>query len=508
MIRRSEYFETIDKYLNNELTQPELSELELEMTFNSDLTEEMNLHIDVQQAVQEKDIVSLREKLNSITANQRITNNSEEYIFSDAFNFGLAEELSSANNFSNKVNAEDLINFTHSFPKIHLYQHIVAAKENIYQFYKEQNEQNSSQDQESYSPFENALFEDIQNALEENELLDLRANLKQIAASMPEHSRSIEEIDAYVSDQMDKEQRTDFEEELEFNTSLAIDVQLFKDIDFACAENDIIDLRASLQEIQKSEIQPSARIEEIEGYLYNEFSESGMAAFEAELADNKALYAEIELIKNIDNALKENDIMQLRNKLRNISDENIKEKLSERSIALKFRPRKLAISVVAASLILLMGLTALLSRYSNEGDIYQKFYAKYETTGISRSSNTIADQTLTLALQKFESKDYESALNLLQEVISKDQNNTVGHFYSGVSFQELGKYQNAIKEYEEVVNEKDNLFVEQAQWYIGLCYLQTNENKKAIKQFKKIAYTQGFYQQKALAILRKMKNNI
>jgi tetratricopeptide (TPR) repeat protein len=163
---------------------------------------------------------------------------------------------------------------------------------------------------------------------------------------------------------------------------------------------------------------------------------------------------------------------------------------------------------VAASLILLMGLTALISRYSNEGDIYQKFYAKYETTGISRSSNTIADQTLTLALQKFESKDYESALNLLQEVISKDQNNTVGHFYSGVSLQELGKYQNAIKEYEEVVTDKDNLFIEQADWYIGLCYLQTNENKKAIKQLKKIANAQGFYQQKALAILRKMKNNI
>ncbi len=508
MIRRSDYFETIDKYLNNELTQPELSELELEMTFNSDLTEEMNLHIDVQQAVQEKDIVSLRETLNSITGHQGISKNSEEYIFSDAFNFGLAEELSSANNFSNKVNAEDLINFTHSFPKIHLYQHIVAAKENIYQFYKEQNEQSSSQDQESYSPFENALFEDIQNAIEENDLLDLRANLKQIAASMPEHSRSLEEIDTYVSDQMDKDEKDEFEEELEFNTSLAIDVQLFKDIDIACAENDIIDLRASLQEIQKSEIQSTSGIEEIEGYIYNELTESELAVFEAELAENGALYAEIDLIKNIDKALKENDIMQLRNNLRNISDENIKEKLSERSIALKFRPKRLVLSIVAASLILVMGLTTLLSRFSNEGNIYQKFYAKYETTGISRSSNSNADQTLTLALQKFNSKDYESALNLLNEVISKDQNNTVGHFYSGASLQELGKYQNAIKAYEAVVTEKDNLFVEQAEWYIGLCYLQTNENKKAIKQFKKIANTQGFYQQKASAILRKMKNII
>lgn len=118
------------------------------------------------------------------------------------------------------------------------------------------------------------------------------------------------------------------------------------------------------------------------------------------------------------------------------------------------------------------------------------------------------DQTLTLALQKFNKKDYESALNLLQEVISRDPNNTVGHFYSGVSFQELRKYKNAIEEYEVVVIDKDNLFIEQAEWYIGLCYIQTNENKKAIKQFNKIANNQGFYQQKAVAILRKMRNKL
>ena len=118
------------------------------------------------------------------------------------------------------------------------------------------------------------------------------------------------------------------------------------------------------------------------------------------------------------------------------------------------------------------------------------------------------NQTLDLAMEKFNNKEYESALNLLQEVISIDKNNTVGHFYSGASLQELGKFTNAIKEYQVVVNEKDNLFIEQAQWYIGLCYLQTKEDKKAIKQFKKIAESQGFYQQKAEAILRKIKNHL
>ena len=508
MIRRSEYFETIDKYLNNELTAPELSELELELQLNSDLDEELKLHLEVLQAVQEQDIVSLRENLNKVAADQGITNKSQDFIFSDSFSFGLAEEMtSSAQNFSRTVNTEDIINFSQSFPKIHLYQHNIAAKENIHQFYKEQTESaDSSNEEEFYSPLENILFEEIKSALEESDVLDIRANLKQIATSMPEHSRSTEEIHDYINNQMSLEERAEFDEELVFNSKLAKDVQLYKDIDIAATENDIMELRASLRKIQKAELQTTTRIEEIEDYIYDRLSESEMASFESEFADNKELSAEIELVKNIDKALQESDIMQLRAKLGNIANDNINEKQAERSIAFKFRHRRIALSVVAASLILLLGITGLLSKYTSEGDVYQKFYAKYETTGISRSSNNEADKTLSIALQKFNNQEYETALNLLQEVISKDNDNSVGHFYSGVTLQELGKYHRAIEEYQAVVVNKDNLFVEQAEWYIGLCYLQTSESEKAIKQFKKIANEKGFYQPKAVAILNKLED--
>jgi hypothetical protein len=507
MNHRMEYFEIIDRYLNHELTEPELNEFELELRFNSELAEELNLHLEVQKAIQELDIVNMRENLNRMSKNQVNTNDESELILSDSFNFGLAEELNSMQNLNGRVNIESIINFTQSFPKIHLYQHLVAAKENIYQFYKEQNEHSSLNDQASHSPTDDALFEDIKNALKETDLLDIRANLQQIAASLPVHSYSTEEIDNYVYDNMSQEQRVEFEEELAFNANLAHDLQLFIEIDLASAENDIINLRASLQEIQKSELQSLPEIEEIENYIYDEMTEPEMALFEAELADNKDLYSEVELIKNIDKALLEKDIMKLRNNLSNIADDNVKENQSERSLAVKFRHTNIGISVAAASLILLMGITGLLSRYSSGDNIYQKFYTKYETTGISRSSSINSDQTLSIALQKFNNKDYASALNLLQEVISKDQSNAVGHFYSGVSLQELGKYKNAIEEYRVVVINKDNLFIEQAEWYIGLCYLQTKEDEKAIVQFKKIANNQGFYQSKAQTILRKMKNN-
>jgi hypothetical protein len=473
------------------------------MAIDSDLAEELNLHMEVEQAIAETDIADLRKNLNKI-----IQSNSEPENISvlDSFSFGLSEELSSYQNMDRPVNTNDISSLGLSFPKIHLYQHKIAGKENIHQFYKEQFEADAVTEPESFTSFEEDIFSGVQNALEENDIADIRANLKQIARSIPAHHYSVEEIDEFIANSMEPAIKAQFEDELALNTALALDVQLNREIDLAAAESDIMQLRASLMEIRQAETSPTSRIEEIEDYIYNELSEDKLASFEAELSSNQELAAEISLVKEIDLALKENDIMQLRSSLQGIAGDIAAEKQEERSFTARISSKKILTSSVAASLILMLGITGLLSRQSSPGEIYQKFYSTYQTSGISRSAGTETNQTLALGLQKFNSKEYEEALILLQQVVSCDQNNAAGHFYAGAALQETGKYDKAINQYESVIVNSDNLFTEQAQWYIGLCYLQTNENKKAYKQFKKIAETQGFYQQKAKAILRKMKN--
>ena len=506
MIRKSEYFEQTDKYINSELTQPELSEFEAQLNVDSDLADELILHREVEQAMCELDIASLRNNLNQIVQNKTENAINKNISVFDSFSFGLSEEYASLKNLNGQTYPDETYNFGHSFPQIHLYQHNIAGKENVHQFYKEQAGLDSStQDDLVFNKFEEELFTDIQHALEENDIFDLRANLNQIVQSMPAHQYSSEDIDDYLSNQMDQVFRTQFEDELSVNLNLAFDLKLNMDIDLAGAETDIMNLRASLSEIQKSEHHAPVKIEELENYIHNKLSDEELSSFEEELTSNYDLVSEIDLIKNIDLALQEKDIMQLRSKLKDIAGEIASEKQTERSIAGKVKYKRTLISAVAASLILLMGITGVLSRQSSQSEIYKDFYNKYETTGIVRSASVATDKTLTEAMQKFDSKDYDAALNLFSEVISRDQNNMVGHFYSGVTLQETGKYNNAIKEFETVIIDKDNLFIEQAQWYIGLCYLQTNENKKAYKQFKKIAQCNGFYQQQAKAILRKTK---
>jgi hypothetical protein len=59
--------------------------------------------------------------------------------------------------------------------------------------------------------------------------------------------------------------------------------------------------------------------------------------------------------------------------------------------------------------------------------------------------------------------------------------------------------------FNNVIKQADNLFIEQSQWNIGLCYLGRNENEKAIKQFRRIVEQQGYYQKQAEKLLKKLE---
>ena len=505
MIRKSEYFEQADMYINSELTLSELKDFEAQLAFDPDLADEVLLQKDVEMAICEQDIINLRCNLNQIVQNNTEIADLENIGAINAFNFNLAEECSSSKGFG-QISAENLLNIGSSFPKIHLYQHKVAGKENIHQFYKEQfDSEIASNDDFQFNPMDEKLFSEVQCALEESDIAELRANLKQVAQSMPEHQYSSEEIENYIYDRMDDLAKVSFEEELAVNAALAQQVKLIREIDLAVAETDIMDLRTNLNKIQHSEIQSAASIEDLENYINNELSADQLASFEAELSSNYKLREEIDLIKNINKALAEDDVMRLRSNLQNIASQVAAHKQNERAFAGKFNLKRIITSTVAASIIILLGFSGILSKQDSSADIYQKFYTKYEIAGTVRSADLNENNTFAIALQKYQDKNYTEALNLFGQVIANNPENMASHFYSGVSLQETGKYSNAIEEYKTVMLNKDNLFTEQAQWYTGLCLLQTNDDKKAYRQFKKIAESNGFYKQKATDILKKMK---
>ena len=67
---------------------------------------------------------------------------------------------------------------------------------------------------------------------------------------------------------------------------------------------------------------------------------------------------------------------------------------------------------------------------------------------------------------------------------------------------DLEKFDNAIESFNFVIEDKDNLFIEQAEWYLGLIYLMDNQKKNAVEQFEIIAESDSYYAKQAGDILQ------
>lgn len=504
MIRKSDIAQYIDRYLNQELTDDELTDFNAEMAINPDIEEEIALQQDIEAAISETDITALRANMQAVIAEESAQRDLVDY--SD-YSFELSEDMSSFNQFKSSVSISDIVAFAESLPKLHLAQYKIAEKENIHPYYKEQiEEQNASDEEFLLSPEDEAIFAEVEQAMAEREISELRDNLQHIAANMPAHEYDSKELDEYINQEMDPNFLHDFESELAVNEGLMKDVELYRHVDQAIGETDIMDLRASLSQIHQTESSTSHKIEEIDRYLNSELDEDERSSFENELTQNPDLAAELELHKEIAQALVEDDVMNLRDQLDGISEKVLRERRKERSFVARIPRSRITAATIAASLILLIGITSLLKRNStgNEEKLYSQYFRPYEATGIFRSSNSDLDSKINLALHKYNAAEYTEAINLFEEVLQSDLHNPVGNFYQGMSFQELGKYDRAIHSYNEVIKAKNNLFVEQAEWYAALCYMQNDNRRKAYKQFKQIAENNGYYSEKASAILRKL----
>jgi len=118
------------------------------------------------------------------------------------------------------------------------------------------------------------------------------------------------------------------------------------------------------------------------------------------------------------------------------------------------------------------------------------------TVRSDRSTFTAIDQGMNHYVQE----DYEVAI----ETFQSDASNMLGKLYTGFSLMHLNKFEQAEKEFEAILSDNDNLFLDQAEWNLGLCYLITGKVEKASNTFTAISEGNTVYNKKALELLTEM----
>jgi len=240
----------------------------------------------------------------------------------------------------------------------------------------------------------------------------------------------------------------------------------------------------------------------IERYNTGEMSESEKQWFLKELEGNEKLRAEVILRKETDYILKNQNVMSLRNKLSEIEKQRSKVKTPSRKLK---RPVYIQYAAILAGLVIIGSLILLPSRSMSGDEIVKKYYMVYEPPTGQRSAGSSADADFSLALEYYNAHDYNNAAILFNKVLEKKPNDMQTALLIGVSNFEEKKYPEAKQSFGRVIDDKDNLFVDQARWYLALCYLNTNETKKAKELFLTISKENGIYQNDAKKIMKGLK---
>jgi TolA-binding protein len=240
----------------------------------------------------------------------------------------------------------------------------------------------------------------------------------------------------------------------------------------------------------------------IERYNAGEMSETEKQWFLKELEGNDQLQREVELRRKTDELLKKQNVNSLRNKL--IEIENNRKAI--KTVRRELYPALLKYAAVALILIMAGGSYFYTQTGSlNNDEIVSRYYKVYEAPTSNRSVNNVKVSDYKLALDFYNTRDYKRAAEFFSKVIEENPKDMQSTFLNGMSNFESSKYPEAKKSFGIVISNDNNLFIDQAEWYLAFCYLRTDENAKARQQFEKIKLGNSIYKNDARKILKRLK---
>jgi len=240
----------------------------------------------------------------------------------------------------------------------------------------------------------------------------------------------------------------------------------------------------------------------IERYNAGEMSDTEKEWFLKELEGNEDLRNEVDLRKRTDEVLKNQKVMSLRNKLAEIEKQRSELKspahTSRKTVYVRY-------AAVFAGLLIIGTLAFLPGKNLTNEDIMKQYYKIYEPPTSQRSASSSTDADFSLALEFYNAHDYDKAEALFTKVLESKPNDMQTVLLKGVTNFEEKKYPEAKRSFGRVIDDKNNLYIDQAEWYLALCYLNTNERDKAKELFSAISKESGIFQADAKKIIKGLK---
>lgn len=242
----------------------------------------------------------------------------------------------------------------------------------------------------------------------------------------------------------------------------------------------------------------------VDRYLENVMGSEERIWFEKELEGNQKLQDEVNLQKKLHAAIADKEAFALEEQLNLIHDQVYKPwtvKVSKSSM----KKAMVIVSGIAVTFALITMLLITQKNSSSATDLYAQYFVPAEIGMSFRTSGSAVNSDLKTAMMLYESKRFDEAIKMFEDIL-EDDNSRIGlNLYSGISHMEVNQFDEANIRFKKIIDHNASAFIESAEWYLGLCYLLKEDEEKAIEIFTDISNKNGYYSKESKKILKKIK---
>jgi tetratricopeptide (TPR) repeat protein len=240
------------------------------------------------------------------------------------------------------------------------------------------------------------------------------------------------------------------------------------------------------------------KVKKIEEYLDGSMTTGEREKFEEATRKDAQLRDEVQFYREVNEAIMEQDVINFRHTIKGVIDQGESTPLrSPKNIFTLFR------LPIAATIVLLLGLSIWHIILKDPGKIYDQNYAPYQSD-ISTRSVKQSNQKIDIAYLLYQEGDYEASYEILKNYLARNFDNPTARFYFGLNAIELNHPLIAIEELEKVANDETTPFSLHAKWYLALIHIELNQTEQAKHYLEELVVDKNMYSDRAEKIIRKL----
>lgn len=238
--------------------------------------------------------------------------------------------------------------------------------------------------------------------------------------------------------------------------------------------------------------------EKIEAYIQGQLTPEEREHFEASLAANEDLAAEVALQQQLIHSIETESLRQL---LEQIHEENFAKETPVVSIR---RQRFFPYMAVAASLsLLVIGWWYFTSQQSSPAALYSAYFSP--AAGLPTTLSYTRNAQFSEGMISYKLGEYAEAREWWKPLLEADPANDTLNFYMGVASLAEEQADSAIEYLNNVEENTFSVYRMDAQWYLALAYLQNEQPAKAKEILSSLAGKESAYREESQELLSKLQ---